>query len=63
MACSPTGTTSNPLCPKSAGRAAVSSNVGVSKPSRSSSAIRAIGEAGRGAGRQAGGLTRLLKRN
>lgn len=60
----PSGTTSNPLWPRSAGRAAVSSRVFGRRASLSSkSASRSVLERGRGPGMHVGGFTKLLKRN
>jgi hypothetical protein len=56
--CSSSGSTSNPLCPRLAGSAAVSSSVGDSRPSASSESLSINGV---GPGMHGGGDTRLLK--
>lgn len=58
-ACSPSGTTSNPLCPRLTGSAAVSSRVGDdNRPSASSVSLSVNGV---GPGMHGGGDIRLLK--
>ena len=64
MTCSPSGKTSKPLCPKSTGSVAVSSNGPVKSTSLSSSSSkRTTGVSSWGPAKHDGGLTRLLNKN